>query len=82
MSKLATLIDSCLNSDPAARITAAQVKVIMSKVVNANRSIVEEMLRQLERHADSLEDTVAERTHELVTEMHKVDDLLREMLPA
>ena len=80
---LSMVIESelCLSEDLRERLTAAELKVLMSKTITMNKSIVEETLGQLQEYAESLEDRVAARTRDLITEIHKVDDLLREMPP-
>ena len=53
---LSILMETCLSEDLTGRPTAAELKVLMSKTINMNKSIVEETLRQLQEYAESLED--------------------------
>ena len=51
------------------------------KVVGSHQNMVDDILAQLAKHAETMESLVAARTAELITEMQKVDRLLQEMLP-
>ena len=44
-------------------------------------NILDSMVQKLEKYANNLEDIVAKRTEELVSEKKKTDQLLYRMLP-
>ena len=49
--------------------------------LNSTGSIVDNMLKKLEKYANNLENIVDQRTYELTEEKRKTDILLHSMLP-
>ena len=44
-------------------------------------NLVDKMISMMEKYADHLEELVEERTHQLIAEKRKTDELLYRMLP-
>ncbi|OWA54553.1 Atrial natriuretic peptide receptor 1 [Hypsibius exemplaris] len=77
---LQELSNSCQDVSEHRPTTAVLLQSI-GQLTNQNNTIVERLMQKVTRHADQLQHVVAERTHALTEETHKVDALLREMLP-
>ncbi|OQV16759.1 putative Atrial natriuretic peptide receptor 2 [Hypsibius exemplaris] len=76
-----TLMRSCLDQNPSNRPTSSSLQKRATSLKFASRSVVELLMHRIQTHAETLEQEVALRTDELIEEMKKVDDLLKEMLP-
>lgn len=77
-----TLMKECWHEDPSARpefkTVLASLKAIMS---GKNQNLTDHVLELMESYAEKLEQTVNERTQQLVEEKKKADLLLYRMLP-
>ena len=76
----------CVSFQPSRRMSFAEIQNVVQKMDKlSNKSgksnIVDNILLKLEKYSSKLEDTVAEKTHQLEMEMKKSDELLRRMLP-
>ena len=79
-SELANLLNSCfLPVDE--RPSLKQVKTRMKAIRGYGGNVVERIMNKLEEHAANLQDTINERTQQLIEERRKADALLEEMLP-
>ncbi|XP_055345655.1 atrial natriuretic peptide receptor 1-like [Paramacrobiotus metropolitanus] len=79
--RLQTLLRVCVDI-PNKRPTIQAFRKQFRSIRNRPSAYLLHIMKKLEKHAEELEDMVAERNRELETEMHKADTLLREMLPA
>jgi hypothetical protein len=77
---LKELLNVCLG--PAhARPSARRLCLEFRRLRRRTNDVVGHILRQIEKHANQLEEVVAERTQALEIEMANADALLQEMLP-
>ncbi|XP_055347731.1 atrial natriuretic peptide receptor 1-like [Paramacrobiotus metropolitanus] len=78
--ELRALIDSCFAVDPHKRPDIGQVRMRLKKF-DRGSSVMDGILKSLDKYSADLEDKIAVRTGDLLTEMAKVDSLLKEMIP-
>ncbi|ESO05547.1 hypothetical protein HELRODRAFT_77371 [Helobdella robusta] len=76
------LVTQCWDEDPNVRPSFDVIEKTVKKFhTGKNDSIVDSMLKKLEKYANNLEMIVEQRTEELVEEKRKTDLLLNSMLP-
>ncbi|XP_055353592.1 atrial natriuretic peptide receptor 2-like [Paramacrobiotus metropolitanus] len=76
------LAQLCWKEDPADRPTMADVDKLFRRIRGkAGCTMVDDLLKRLQCYADELEQMIAERTVELLTEKGKIQKLLFEILP-
>ncbi|XP_055327366.1 atrial natriuretic peptide receptor 1-like [Paramacrobiotus metropolitanus] len=84
--RLNFVIKNCWDEIPQRRktIQAVRNEVYFALNIKDRRRghLMEEILKRLEMYAQTLERDVTSRTHALMSERKKCDDLLREMLPS
>ncbi|XP_055347128.1 speract receptor-like [Paramacrobiotus metropolitanus] len=74
------MIAKCIVADPARRPSIREVADRLNKF-RPKGSVVANILHRLGKHAEHLEHIVSHRTQELLSEQHKVDLLLGEIIP-
>ncbi len=76
------LIEECWSEKPDARPSFVQIILDIENIhKHKNLSLVDNMIKRLEKHTNTLEELVADRSMDLVNEKHKVELLLKELLP-
>ncbi len=81
--KWAELIQICWSEDPQQRPTFEDILLRINSIHRyKNMDLVDNMVKRLERYTNTLEESVIIRSLQLQEEKHKVDVLLRELLPS
>ncbi|XP_055347163.1 atrial natriuretic peptide receptor 1-like [Paramacrobiotus metropolitanus] len=80
LSDVRETLKLCFRDNPLERPT---IKALYQKLerFRPKGTVVDNLLHGLQRHAENLEDIVARRTVELLSERRRVDDLLAEIIP-
>ncbi|XP_055339806.1 atrial natriuretic peptide receptor 1-like isoform X2 [Paramacrobiotus metropolitanus] len=84
LSAFITIIQRCWQEDPTARPTMLDVQKVFAAVTvseGLKGTLIERVLKRLEKYNAILEKQVFEKTVQLQLEQQRADDLLREMLP-
>ncbi|XP_014665097.1 PREDICTED: receptor-type guanylate cyclase gcy-18-like [Priapulus caudatus] len=76
------LLRACLSLEPTRRPTAKKARATVAGANPNQRGIVDAMLLSQEKYTKQLETMLAERTVELETVTHNMEQLLERMLPA
>ena len=77
------LIQECWYEDPEKSPNFSQILLTINTIHRHKAmDLVDNMVRRLEKHTRHLEERVTHRSRELQEEKHKVETLLRELLPA
>ncbi|XP_077996436.1 atrial natriuretic peptide receptor 2-like [Glandiceps talaboti] len=81
-AKVAYLMEECWDEDLTKRPTFSDIKRRLKHITNRKTmNIMDNILSMMEKYANNLEQTVEERTHQLMEEKKKTDRLLYSMLP-
>nr|QNG40927.1 ANPR-like 4 [Placozoa sp. H4] len=76
------LMEDCWTENPDSRPSFSSVKnKLRSFADGKSMNLVDKMISMMEKYADHLEELVEERTHQLIAEKRKTDELLYRMLP-
>ncbi|XP_055345559.1 atrial natriuretic peptide receptor 1-like [Paramacrobiotus metropolitanus] len=75
-------IQQCHDGDPGNRPKLSNLIERHRSAARTSGSAMQKIMRRMERYAENLENCVAERTFQLLSEQRKCDALLAEMLPA
>ncbi|XP_065940267.1 atrial natriuretic peptide receptor 2 isoform X1 [Magallana gigas] len=79
--ELHALIDECWNESVFVRPSAGRILKTLARINPSKMTMIDNMIAILEKHANHLEELVAERTSELDAEKKKTENLLYRMLP-
>ncbi|EDV21316.1 uncharacterized protein TRIADDRAFT_30655 [Trichoplax adhaerens] len=76
------LMDDCWVENPEMRPSFSLIKNKLRTFADGkSMNLVDKMISMMEKYADHLEELVEERTHQLIAEKRKTDELLYRMLP-
>ena len=80
------LVVDCWAEEPPKRPPAHHIKHVLDKAMRAvgldgSRSLFDRIMSRLQKYAQTLEETVEERTVQLMEERERCDMILSEMLP-
>ncbi|RDD47549.1 Atrial natriuretic peptide receptor 1 [Trichoplax sp. H2] len=81
-SQWLALMDDCWVENPEMRPSFSLIKNKLRTFADGkSMNLVDKMISMMEKYADHLEELVEERTHQLIAEKRKTDELLYRMLP-